>query len=376
MRAANTVPSARAAEAVFTNAFLGISLHPLYPDLITTLDAFGDDLPEGTTAAVVSPPHFIPSTSFVAARYPRALALHVLSLVPPSRAPSERTIKASDTDPAVGPPQISPPNSNAVDMAKAGATKEGFMGMPAVNMTMTMPSVAMPNMSMPNMSMDVRKWGWLQFGKGGNKEKEKKKPEPEPAQTPPQEGEGEPPSLVEALAKPKVSEEEIDADGQGNITAGMGINAAVADGGVVRSHSGMSTTPNVDTVSLEDAMSSDARSVSASIRSASERECTDHKSEEVGAPPAEDNATEPEPSEAAGEGEKEEEVPPSPSVSVNGDTSPTASQVSLPPAPQLPTPVREFLTRNVHLPDGGDSLITRRRRLLYLRVSQVIHPSA
>lgn len=329
-------------------------MYPLYPDLVKTLDAFGDDLPEGTTAVVVSPPHFIPSTSFVAARYPTALSLHVLSLVPPSREPSERTIKTSDADSTAGTSQI--PLPNGVDAAKAGAMKEaGFMGMSAVNMTM--PSVALPNMSMPNMSMDVRKWGWLGFGKAGNKEKKT----PEPAQLPLQEGE--PPSVIEALDKPKGNEEGGEAE---DGVADIGSN--VADGGVARS--GLAT-PNVDTISLEDAMSSDARSVAASIRSASEGEGVDFKaeegegsnskSEEGGELPAEDNFTQL--SEEAEEAQEEVHPPPS----INGDTSPTASQASLPPQP--PTHVPEFSIQHVHLPDESDVLVTKRRRLLYLRVS-------
>ncbi|KAF7969685.1 hypothetical protein HWV62_26196 [Athelia sp. TMB] len=280
---------------------LGVPLHPLYREIIHTLDTFST---ESMPAVVVSPPYLIPSTSFVAARYPSALSLHVLSLAPPSREPSVRTIKASDIEPS----QAASPGALAVVAKEGGGA--GFLGMSTVSMNM--PSVAIPSMTMPHMSMDVRKWGWsgmLGLSKGGTKEKDKKILEP--SQTP---------SQMQTNGKEGVTGKNPE-DGETEVKSETGEVCSSTD------------TPNVDTNSLEDAMASDTRSVAASIRGASESGGSVSASDEEDVPPAHQPTSSPV-NEA-----QEEEIPQSPSD--EGDASPTASQTSLSPH-IMPAPVPEF----------------------------------
>lgn len=321
----------------------------MHRSLLPLIDSLATELPEDIAPIVISSPHVIPSTRYIISRYPSSLARHLLSLTPPSRPSISRQL----TDQTINP---TPDTTEAVEKGRLSSQPlapdlprntgpSTFFGMSAANMSM-------PNV---NMGMDVSKWSWpgvLKFGKGQGK----KQPE-------------EPKS--EEVKKPEVHpESQKEGERSENVDS-----------------------VNVDTSSLEDAMASDARSVAAVsvvINAPSETNIDI-------APPSDDT----EEGEARGNPAVTSEVrlplasephhmhplldatPANsriyaPSLKSKTSSSTSSSQFEYhSPRSSPSTPTLEFVSTILHLPDGDDLLVTKRRRVLYLRVNpfsaSVIH---
>lgn len=130
----------------------GPLLHPLFNKLVPLVEGFSDALSDEIIPVVLSRSHIIPSERYTEGRYPAAVAAHLSLMIPPpiEQSCSSDTLNAlaSSVDTIKGKlPLERKGSSSTAHVGEAGT----FLGM--------------------NMNMDVKKWGWpgyLTFGKGNS----------------------------------------------------------------------------------------------------------------------------------------------------------------------------------------------------------------
>ncbi|KAF9460520.1 hypothetical protein BDZ94DRAFT_1265778 [Collybia nuda] len=270
---------------------LGNSLHPRFRSLTPILDKYAPDLPSGSTSVVLSPPYVIPSSSYTNMQYPTLLARHLFSLIPRNHTPTSNSADVSDgTIKAKSTPGLDNPGGQEPLTAQEPPSST-FLGIPAVSV---------------GVEMDVRKWNWpgyLTFGRGSNRR-----------------------SGPEDKGKLSTS---VDQPGP---------------------EDSRTTVANVDTSALEDAMSSDNKSVlSSAISNGSQAESRE-------------------------------------SGDISGSTSPTGDESEFPKQLQSPvnvdlasltpttSPLEEisrpysvrFASTTVHLSDPETPLLTLRQKVYYI----------
>lgn len=319
----------------------GVPLHHDHQTLVPLLDTYTSTLPEYIAPVVVSSSsHLIPSSRFTRSEYPPSLLRHLLTLSPPHRSrpttirqATDQTINAlnaagGDSDSKLEPSQAPPP-------AGANSGSSTFLGMPSVK-------VPMPDMHL-NV-MDVRKWSWpgaLSFGKGqGSKSPQKQAAGAGTA------------AAAAAGTEEKAEAEQLESDPR---------NGAV----------------NVDASSLQDAMESDTRSVSAA--SAKTHGSSDAGSKQIDGLP---HTTDSEPSSERNSAEIDQEEHSQTSIA-EAEATPTASQLIEPSAttdsPRLslkslpvdaPEPPPELLSTTIHLPrEAGLATETISNQIFYFKVN-------
>lgn len=318
--------------SILPNKFIGVPLHISHQKLVPLLDTYTSTLPEYIAPVVVSSSlHLIPSSRFTGSRYPPSLLRHLLTLSPPYQSPPATIHQAADLTKkvlsAAEDDSISEPEpSKAQPSTGVNPNSSKFLGMSSVK-------VPMPDMHL-NVAMDIRKWSWpgaLSFGKGlGNKSPQVQQP------------------AAGSATEEKTETEQHVSDPR-------------------------SRSVDVDTNSLQDAMESDPRSVSASpdkIHGSSDGEFKQIE----GLP----NIVDSEPSFEHNSAEIDQEEYSPTSVA---EVTPTASQMIVPPAttdsprPSLESlsveePLPELLSSIIHLPrEAGLATETISTKIMYFKVT-------
>ncbi|KAF6761701.1 hypothetical protein DFP72DRAFT_803511 [Ephemerocybe angulata] len=290
---------------------LGLPLQPYHSSLTPLLDGYSATLPETVIPVVLSQTHIIPSTRYISAAYPSALAEYLMAMIPPPTAHAEDPIASS-----VDTIQQHNPDSKSKDST-------GLFSLPTVNM---------------NVNMDMRKWNWqsyLTFGKGGAGSSKSKKEESKEEDQKDAEEVPVPPEGKEEV--PETSEEDS---------------------------SSPKSTVELDSKALEDALSSEG-----SLRTAATSESEAEHSPE----PQEGGETVAENPDPDTDTVDETDAPSDEdSAALQADlvsSSPQSSMTILPrpraPSTRSPTPVPTFTSRRVYLASSEDSIATKKREVHY-----------
>ena len=307
--------------------FTGVPLHIAHQRLVPLLDTYTSGLPEYITPVVVSSSlHLIPSSRFTRSGYPPSLLRHLLTLSPTHR--SRPTTIRQHTDVTINilnsAADDKPEHSKTPPPPGGNPSTSSFLGMPSVN-------VPMPDMHL-NVAMDVRKWSWpgaFSFGRGmGNKSPQILQP-------------------ARSATEDKAETEQLESDPR-------------------------SRSVDVDTNSLQDAMESDSRSVSAA--SVKMHGPSDDESKQIEGLP---NISDSEPSSECNSTEIDQEEHSPTSVA---ETTPATSQMIVPSAttdfPRLSLeslsveePPPELLSTIIHLPrEAGWATETISTKIIYFKV--------